>query len=99
MKVTFRGLFIERVGLTVLNGDRVFRTLSKARAESIAVYFAYQSGFAVYYLNGTLGARRYAQAAAITFFFVDLYDFPKWHFSCSYIHLLIHLIWYLSGNR
>jgi len=63
-------------GLALGEGDGVRRTGRQAVAQSVAVVVAEQLGLAVHHADGPFVAGRGTGAAAVTFFFVYMDNFP-----------------------
>lgn len=78
-EILVRGGFVELGGVALFDGDGVHRAMSKTGTQSVAVGFADEFGFAVDEPDGAFGAGGDAQAAAVTFFFVDFYDVSQCH--------------------
>ena len=66
-------LLVERRCFPFFDGDRVLRTVAKARAESVAVNLVDQPGLAVHDLDRAFRAFGYSQTAAGAFLLVDDY--------------------------
>jgi hypothetical protein len=55
--------------------ESIFGTFSETGAETVAILFRRQAGLAVDNLNSAFRAGRYALPTAVTFFFIDPYNF------------------------
>jgi hypothetical protein len=69
-----RGMLVKRRRFAYFDGQRPGRADADAEPGAIAQLFPYDSRLAVNHLNGTLGTRHHAGAAAIAQRFVNTYD-------------------------
>jgi hypothetical protein len=67
-------LFVELIGLSLLDGDGIHGTVSEAGAQSIAQVIGEQPGLAVDDLDRAFGTGRNTKAAAVAFFLIYFYD-------------------------
>lgn len=68
--------FVVGLGLAFLNGNRVLRTMAKARTQTVAAEIANESGLAINELDGALRTGGNAVAAAIAPLLVYLDNLP-----------------------
>jgi hypothetical protein len=70
------GLLVKGFHLSIDNLECAPRAFAEAGPEAVAVFLRHQPSLAVHKLNGSLGAGRDAEAAAVAFFRIDLDDLP-----------------------
>ena len=76
-----RCLLIELLRGSLLNGDGSLGAFPEAGTEAITICLANEFRLAINNLQGPLSAGGYTDTAAVTFLFVDSYDFP-YSFCC-----------------
>ena len=69
-------LLVVRGSFPVDKGNGPRGADGQAVAQPVAVIVAQEFRFTIYHSNGALVAGLCTQAAAVTFFFIDLYNFP-----------------------